>query len=212
MPAERLEQERQLMRPLPSLRPALCRGELRKVNKTQTIRFGSARYSLPTEWVGKVVEVSVIDHEVVLAYDGRQLDRHPLMAPGEVSIKDEHYQGKSRVPARAIRVRTGTERAFMALGPAAEAFLRSAAATGTSRLATELADIVTLELSWGRDQLLAALERATKFRRFKAQDIRSILEAGSAAPNPTPSGKPLNLLLPEVPVRPLSAYSLESVR
>lgn len=119
VPTKRLEQERQLMRPLPSLRPALCRGELRKVNKTQTIRFGSARYSLPTQWVGKVVEVSVVDHEVVLAYDGRQLDRHPLMAPGEVSIKDEHYQGKPRVPARAIRVRTGTERAFIALGPAA---------------------------------------------------------------------------------------------
>jgi transposase len=212
VPAERLEQERQLMRPLPSLRPALCRGELRKVNKTQTIRFGSARYSLPTEWVSRVVEVSVVDHEVVLAYDGRQIDRHPLMAPGEVSIKDEHYQGKSRVPARAIRVRTGTERAFIALGPAAEAFLRSAAATGTSRLAAELADIVSLELSWGRDQLLAALERATRFRRFKAQDIRSILQAGSAAPNPTPSGKALNLVLPDVPVRPLSAYSLESVR
>jgi len=42
------------------------------INKTQTIRFGSARYSLPTEWVSKVVEVSVVDHEVVLAYDGRQ--------------------------------------------------------------------------------------------------------------------------------------------
>ena len=100
----------------------------------------------------------------------------------------------------------------MALGPVAEAFLRSAAAAGTSRLATELADIVTLEMSWGRDQLLAALERATKFRRFKAQDIRSILEAGPAAPNPAPSGKTLSLVLPEVPVRPLSAYSLEVVR
>ena len=38
-PAERLEQERALMRPLPSLRAALCRGELRKVDRTQTIRF-----------------------------------------------------------------------------------------------------------------------------------------------------------------------------
>ena len=212
VPAERLEQERQLMRPLPSLRPALCRGELRKVNKTQTIRFGSARYSLPTEWVGKVVEVSVVDHEVVLAYDGRQIDRHPLMAPGEVSIKDEHYKGKPRVPARAIRVRTGTERAFIALGPAAEAFLRSAAASGSSRLAAELADIVTLERSWGRDQLLTALERATRFRRFKAKDVRDILAAGWLAPNPAPPGKTLKLNLPEVPVRPLSAYALERVR
>jgi len=104
------------MRSLPSLRPALCRGELRKVNKTQTIRFGSARYSLPTGWVGKLVEVSVVDHEVVLSDDGREIDRHPLMAPGEVSIKDEHYQGRTRLPTRAVRIRTETERAFLALG------------------------------------------------------------------------------------------------
>ncbi len=199
------------MRPLPSLRPALCRGALRKVNKTQTIRFGSARYSLPTGWVGKLVEVSVVDHEVVLARDGREIDRHPLMAPGEVSIKDEHYQGRSRVPARAVRIRTVTERAFLGLGPAAEAFLRSAAVAGTSRLAAELADIVTLEPSWGREPLLAALERATRFRRFKAQDVRSILAAGLVAPNPAPPGQRLHLPLPDVPVRPLSAYALEQV-
>jgi hypothetical protein len=30
IPAERLKEERPLMRPLPSLRPPLCRGELRK--------------------------------------------------------------------------------------------------------------------------------------------------------------------------------------
>lgn len=212
VPAGRLVEERRLMRPLPSLRPALCRGALRKVNKTQTIRFGSARYSLPTGWVGKLVEVSVIDHEVVLAEDGQEIARHPLMAPGEVSIKDEHYQGRPRVPARAVRIRTGTERAFLALGPAAEAFLRSAAVAGTSRLAAELADVVALEGSWGREPLLAALERATRFRRFKAQDVRNILAAGLVAPNPAPAGKPLNLQLPDVPVRPLSAYALEQVR
>jgi transposase len=213
VPAERLLEERRLMRPLPSLRPALCRGALRKVNKTQTIRFGSARYSLPTGWVGKLVEVSVVDHEVVLAEDGREIERHPLMAPGEVSIKDEHYLGRrTRLLARAVRIRTGTERAFLALGPAAEAFLRSAAVAGTSRLAAELADIVALERSWGREPLLAALDRATRFRRFKAQDVRSILAAGLVAPNPAPPGKPLNLQLPDVPVRPLSAYALEQVR
>lgn len=212
VPADRLAEERPLMRPLPSLRPALCRGALRKVNKTQTIRFGSARYSLPTGWVGKLVEVSVVDHEVVLTEDGREIDRHPLMAPGEVSIKDEHYQGRAHVPARAIRIRTGTERAFLALGPVAESFLRSAAAAGTSRLAAELADITVLERSWGRDQLLPALERATRFRRFKAQDVRDILAAGRVAPHPAAPGKPLNLNLPDVPVRPLSAYALEEVR
>jgi hypothetical protein len=134
------------------------------------------------------------------------------MAPGEVSIKDEHYQGRPRVPTRAVRIRTGTERAFLALGPVSEAFLRAAAVAGTSRLAAELADIVALEPSWGREPLLAALERATRFRRFKAQDVRNILAAGLVAPNPAPAGKPLNLQLPDVPVRPLSAYAMEQVR
>jgi hypothetical protein len=53
------------------------------------------------------------------------------------------------------------------LGPVAEGFLRSAAAAGTSRLAGELAEIVSLEPSWGRPQLVAALERATRFRASK---------------------------------------------
>lgn len=200
------------MRPLPSLRPALCRGELRKVDRLQTIRFGSARYSLPTRWVGQQVEVMVVDEEVVIGADGREITRHRLVAPGEVSIKDEHYVGSVRPPARAIRVRTGSERAFIALGPTAETFLRAAAAAGTSRLAAELADIITLELSWGREPLQAALARATRFRRFKAADVRSILEAGPSAPNPVASGELLSLVLPAVPIRPLSDYGLEAVR
>jgi hypothetical protein len=63
------------------------------VGRLQTVRFASARYSLPSAWVGKQVEVSVDDDEVVIAYDGREIERHPLMAPGEISIQDEHYQG-----------------------------------------------------------------------------------------------------------------------
>jgi len=212
VPNQRLEQERTLMRVLPSLRPPLCRGELRMVGRLQTVRFASARYSLPRMWVGKKVEVAVIDDEVVIAFDGREIERHPLMAPGEISIKDEHYEVGARRPLRPIRVKTGTERAFIALGPLAEAFLRAAAAAGTSRLAAELADIVTLELSWGREQLLEALERALRFRRFKASDVRDILVAGPQAPNPVAAGKPLALALPEAPVRSLNAYSLEAIR
>ena len=132
-------------------------------------------------------------------------------APG-ANGTGEDYEVGSRRPLRPIRVKTGTERAFIALGPVAEAFLREAAAAGTSRLAGELADIVTLELSWGREQLLEALERALRFRRFKAVDVRDILAAGPQAPNPVAAGKPLALALPAVPVRSLEAYSLEAIR
>ena len=212
VPAERLKEERPLMRPLPSLRPPRGRGELRKVDRLQTIRFGSARYSVPTTWVGRTLEVMVQDGEVRVELEGTEIARHQLQPPGGISIHDEHYSGPARPPARAIRVRTETERAFMALGPAAEGFLRSAAARGTSRLAGELAEIVSLEPSWGREQLVAALERATRFRRFKAEDVRDILAAGPQAPNPVPAGNTLQLALPQASVRSLDAYALEAIR
>ena len=101
---------------------------------------------------------------------------------------------------------------FLELGPSAEAFLRAAAAAGTSRLAGQLAEIVGLERSWGREALVAALARALEFRRFRAQDVRSILSTDGAVPRPTAAGRRLELVVPEVPVRPLSAYSLEALR
>lgn len=120
--------------------------------------------------------------EIVIEHHSNLVARHPLVAPGEVSIVDEHYGGPRRGPSRAVRAKTGTERAFLALGPAAEQFIRQAAAAGVTKLATELGLIVDLEAAWGRDALSAAVERALAFRRFKAADVRSILEAGDGLP------------------------------
>jgi hypothetical protein len=59
--------------------------------------------------------------------------------------------------------------------------------------------------------LLRALERTTRFRRFKASDVHAILRAGVGAPTPRPAGGQLRLDLPSVPTRPLSAYAFEAV-
>src|SRR5256714_825155 len=105
--------------------------------------------------------------------------------------------------------------AFLALGPAAERFLRTAAAAGTARLDSKLGAIVALELAWGRAALLPALERAVTFHRFTAADVRAILAAGPGGPPPTPPGSGLSLAhlpVPEVPTRALSAYALEALQ
>ena len=211
IPNDRLDEERKLLRALPSLRPPLRRGERRRVDKLSTVRIGSARYSVPRELVGRDVFVIASGDEVVIELDGDVVARHPLVAPGEVSIVDEHYGGPRRGPSRAVRPRSGTERAFLALGPAAEAFLRQAAAAGVTKLATELSLIVSLEAAWGRDALVAALERAVAFRRFKAADVRSILEAGDGVPTVVEEGNDLAIDLPQVPVRSLDAYRLEAL-
>ena len=212
VPAGRLETERQLLRSLPGLRPPLRAGERRRVDKMSTIRFGSARYSVPRSLIGTDVMVLAGEGRVVIEdRAGEVVAEHCLVAPGKCSILDDHYGGPRRTPARAVRARTDTERAFLALGPPAEAFLRAAAAAGTQRLASELGEIVSLEAAWGTDLLVAALERATSFRRFKAADVRSILAAGPHAPRSAGEGGLLDLALPQVPVRDLAAYRLEAL-
>ena len=208
IPAERLLSEREVLRPLPppTQRPPLRTGQHRKVEKRGSIRFGSARYLVPKTLVGEWVDVSAQDDEVVISYAGAEVIRHDPVGPGEVAFGDLADPG--RRPARGIRPRTAVEVAFIGLGPAAEAFLRSAAAAGTLRLEHELAAIVELVAVWSREAVSGALERATRFRRFKASDVRAILEAGPGLPKPVRAGQQLLLDLPLVPVRPLSAYAL----
>src|SRR5437763_10056727 len=127
-------------------------------------------------------------------------------------ILDEHYDKPTRVPARAVRPRSKAEQAFVALGEDAVAFLRAAAAAGTPRLPAHLAAIAALRDAHGHDALTAALRRAVQFRRFTAEDVRSILAAGPAAPTPTRAGAVLEVALPAVPTRTLDAYRADNLR
>lgn len=209
VPTERLEQEREVLRPLPGLRPALAAGTQRKVDRLSTVRFGSARYSVPSTLVGTGVRVLVEGREVVIFAADREVARHPLVAPGEVSIADDHYGGPRVRPVRGIRPRSTAERAFLELGPSAEDFLRAAAAAGTPRLGTEIERINRLAAAWGPGAVSEALSRALAFRRFTAADVASILEAGTGVPTPVPPGEPIRVDAPEAPMRGLSDYALE---
>jgi transposase len=214
VPAERLEQERELLTVLPSLRLEIGpRPISRKVDKLSCVRFGSARYSVPNQLIGATVLIVVHDGHVRLLepFTGEVVADHALIAPGETSIVDEHY-GSARPdkPHRAPRARTVVEAQFLALGEIAEAFLVGAAAAGVSKLPTELSAILTLHAAHGDSVLLAALQRAVEFGRWRADDVRSILAAGGAAPVPRPAGQALVLTLPSVPTRPLSDYKFDS--
>ena len=209
MPLDRLEAERPLLGELPSLRPSFGRVSSRKVDRLSTVRFGSARYSVPTKLVGRAVELQVVGDEVRVSHFGEVVATHALVAPGEVSIKDEHYGGPRRLPRRAPRPRTVAEKAICALGEVGEAFIKAAAAAGVTRLGAELEELAALEAAHGRDALVAALARAVEFSRYKAADVRSILAAGQAAPRPQAPGEALVLELPTVPTRSLAEYATD---
>jgi hypothetical protein len=208
VPFERLVNERELMGTVPSLRAQIGKLVLRKVDRLSCVRFGSARYSVPNIHIGRQVELVAQDGVIMVVFLGEIVATHALVAPGETSVLDEHYGGPRPMPARAVRPKTASERAFCALGPVAESFIKGAAARGMTSLKGDLDELAQLEAAHGRDVLLAALERATSFDRFRAHDVRSIIAAGTGVPRPAAPGDALIVELPLVPTRSLSEYAI----
>jgi hypothetical protein len=68
--------------------------------------------------------------------------------------------------------------------------------------------VLDLGAAHGTDALVAALERAVTFGRWRADDVRSILATNGHAPRPTPAGQALVMTLPTVPTRTLDAYRI----
>jgi transposase len=211
IPLEQLEVERPLLRRLPSLRPRIGHVEVRTVDKLSTIRVASARYSVPYVLRGRRVEAVTFDGRMsIYDLDGQLVAEHPQLGPGEASILDEHYPTPRRAPSRGPRARSDTEHAFLALGEPAEAFIRAGAAAGHTMLPKEIAVIVEELLPFHDPADLArALQRATRFGRFRAADVRSILAIGPAVPEPAAAGDDVIVELPAVEVRGLDAYRIE---
>ena len=210
VPAERLVTERELLGPLPGLRPSIGKTTTRKVDRLSCVRFASARYSVPVRLIGTQVRLRTDDGSllVIMTLDGTVVAEHFLVPPGGASVRDEHYGGPRPAPARAVRPKTAAEKEFCALGPVAEAFITGAAAAGCTRLAAELAELNTLRAAHGHELFLDALDRAVAFGRWRAADVRSILAAGAGVPEHAESGGALILELPAVPVRPLADYTI----
>ncbi len=213
VPNDKLNEERELLSPLPSLRLEIGPPPVtRKVDRLSCVRFASARYSVPVRLIGATVTLVQTEGRLVVVElaTGEVVAEHNLGQPGTASVLDEHYGGARPAPDRGPRPRTTVEQQFCALGPEAEAFLVGAAAIGNTRLGSELEILLALGAAHGTELLVAALTRAVAFRRFRAADVRSILAAGAGAPQPRPAGDALILDLPTAPTRSLDAYAIRT--
>ena len=137
VPDERLAVERDLLRPLPSLRARIGKLVIRKVDRLSCVRFGSARYSVPTRHIGRQVEVRVADGQ----RRGRSssapsiADTCPLspLVRRRSTTTTTAARGPRPRPERSAPRRPPRSRSARS-GPAAVAFIKAAAAAGNSKL------------------------------------------------------------------------------
>jgi len=211
VPAERMLTGRELLGPLPSPRASIGKLVTRKAGRLSCVRFASARYSVPARLIGTEVRLRAEDGRLlmIISGTGEIVAEHILVAPGEASVRDEHYGGpRPGAPHRAVRPRTAAEKELCALGQVAEAFITGAAASGSTRLGTGLAELSTLRAAHGDRAFLAAPDRAVAFCRWRPAGVRSILAAGNGTADPRPAGDALVPGLPLVPVRSLAGYAI----
>ncbi|MDN6534590.1 MAG: IS21 family transposase [Yaniella sp.] len=186
VPAQRLEDELQLLHPVPADPYQLAVGQVRSVPvKTPMVTYDHVQYSVPYRYMGAKVMVRedrVNDTLVITARDGDGLTRHiashRLGARGEIIIDDAHFPPNtaSGPQHRAIIPKSVLEKQFVAIGEGAAAYLRAAAADGTPRLKERLPLLTALTTTWPTPAVNDALATAAGVGRFLVADVESILQ------------------------------------
>jgi len=193
IPAQALVVEQSRLHPVPVAPFTAALGETRSVNTDQTIRFGSVRYSTPPGLVGTEVWVRVDGEELVITANlvsdqfgaGHdtgltEVARHRLSTPGNPRIDLSHYPDHPQEPDGSPkppqpRGRSTEEKAFLALGPGAHAWLVEAAAVGAQRVRSKMAAALELAALVGTEPVDAALGVAAAAGRFAEDDLLSIV-------------------------------------
>ena len=94
-------------------------------------------------------------------------------------IDDAHYPPRPAGPLnRQPKATNPAETEFLALGEGARLWLVEAAASGTARVKTKMAEALTLARLHGTEQVDWALGHAATHQRFGDGDLASILASG----------------------------------
>ncbi len=77
--------------PVPEKLPPACVSLLAKVNRRQQVRFGGNWYSVPPEYVGRLVTVHAYVFRVTMAYQDRGIASHVRSYGREEEVLDPHH-------------------------------------------------------------------------------------------------------------------------
>jgi transposase len=182
-PLDMLTDEQSRLHRLPDNAFTAAFGETRSVSRTSTFSLGGVRYSVPHTLIDDQVWVRVEGDHVVATHVAAdtgavQVARHLLSTPGSPRIDDSHYPPRpAGALARQPAATNAAEVEFLALGDGARMWLIEAAAAGTSRVKTKMAEAVTLARLQDRERVDWALGHAATFARFADGDLVSILDA-----------------------------------
>ncbi|MFN0054136.1 MAG: IS21 family transposase [Planctomycetales bacterium] len=174
-PVDRFEQERTLLRPLPSIPFDTDETAPAVVSPHARIEFDGNRYSIPPQFARKTVTVRANRDELRLLHEGQVVAEHVrCYERGKLIVLSDH-----RLAALALRQRSGRnelEQQFDAWGPEAREFhLRLS--SRPVKTGVHLRRLLDLAKLYGRNEVLAAIARALELATYDAAYVESLLLA-----------------------------------
>ena len=150
------------------------------------IQFEGGEYSVPDAYVGQSVWVRRHDDHIVIVHVGRagahEVARWAPTQPGQPRHDPAHFGPPPEGPLhRTPKARTPDEAAFLELGPGAQQWLITAAATGTARIRTKMIAGVALAKIYGPAPVDHALALAAELGRFADEDLGQLLRHQAVA-------------------------------
>lgn len=212
-PAQRFEEERTALLPIPS-RPFLgCLQHIRQLNNDGLISFEGNRYCVPSAHGQKNVRVRTRQGRELIVFDakGTQLISHTIAAPGSPPvILPECYQRLKSKRRLSLATQMALLRQRFPGSAVVEEFLAYLLVRHTHHPEDPLSGILQLLDAVTDDVALAALADAVSLRLPDPATIAELLARpqSGAAPQTTPPTVSLNQPVPNLDVeRPLSVYA-----
>lgn len=174
-PLDRCERERPRLRPLPSIPFDTDEVAPRVVNTHAQVEFDGNRYSVPPGLTRKTVTLRADESDVRVLYEGQVVARHARCYERRQSlVLPEHRL--AALEQRKRSTRTALEQQFNDLGPEARQFhlqLKSR----PLKTGTHLRRLLVLVRLYGRQEVVAAIVRASELQTYDAAYVENLLLA-----------------------------------
>ncbi len=174
-PLDRFEQERALLRPLPSIPFDTDEIVPCIVSTHARVKFDANKYSVPPALVRKTVTLRADESALRLLHEGQVVARHVRSYERrQLFVLPEHRL--AALEQRQRSARTTVEQQFDDLGPEARQFhlhLKSRPV----KTGTHLRRLLGLAQLYGRQELVAAIVRAAQLETYDAAYVENLLLA-----------------------------------
>lgn len=204
-----MEEEQESLQPLPAFPYDSSEAHLLLCRSEGRVLFETNRYSVKTGYIGDILTLKATEKEILIySPELELLAHHERLAAGSNDVRDDpnHFGVK--------RDRYGLEpvrEAFLALGEAAEEFLKGLRNKFPKNCGHHVRFILRMKEQFNSDDIHKALIHAMRYQAFDGKSIERILKA-KALPRTLESirneraRQQLENALPKIMQRPLSEY------